>query len=51
VTTGTIFDKTRTSLAAVWQLTTAKNGLSATTLSPSLGVTYRTVTSAVIEHA
>ena len=46
VTSGTIFDKTRTPLtvwfAVTWQLTTAKSGLSSTTLAQTLGVTYRT---------
>lgn len=45
-TSGTIFDKTHTPLtvrfAAAWQLTTAKNGLSSTTLAQTLGVKYRT---------
>jgi transposase-like protein len=45
VTAGTIFDKTRTPLtvwlAAAWHLTTAKNGLSALTLSRTLGTNYR----------
>ena len=43
---GTIFDKTRTPLtvwfSGAWHLTTAKNGLSATTLASTLGVAYRT---------
>jgi len=45
VTAGTIFDKTRTPLTtwfeAAWHVTTAKNGLSATTLERTLGVRYR----------
>jgi len=45
VTTGTIFDKTRTPLTtwfeAAWHLTTAKNGLSAKTLARTLGTHYR----------
>ena len=46
VTAGTILDKTRTPLTtwfeAAWHLTTAKNGLSATTLERTLGTSYRT---------
>jgi transposase-like protein len=46
VTVGTIFDKTRTPLTtwfeAAWHVTTAKNGLSATTLERTLGTSYRT---------
>ncbi len=42
---GTILDKTRTPLTtwfeAAWQLTTAKNGLSAKTLERTLGTSYR----------
>jgi transposase-like protein len=42
---GTIFEKTRTPLtvwfAGAWQVTTAKNGLSAMTLASTLGVNYR----------
>jgi len=45
VTAGTIFDKTRTPLTtwfeAAWHLTTAKNGMSATTLERTIGVSYR----------
>ena len=45
VTAGTIFDKTRTPLTtwfeAAWQLTTAKSGLSAVTLSRTLGASYQ----------
>lgn len=45
VTSGTIFDKTRTPLTtwfeAAWHVTTAKNGLSAVTLSRTLGTSYR----------
>ena len=45
VTAGTIFEKTRTPIgvwfAAAWQLSTAKNGLSAMTLAHTLGVHYR----------
>ena len=44
-TAGTIFDKTRTPLTTwfetAWHLTTAKNGMSAQTLSNTLGTTYR----------
>jgi transposase-like protein len=44
-TAGTVFDKTRTHLTtwfeAAWHLTTAKNGMSATTLQRTLGVRYR----------
>lgn len=46
VSTDTIFDKTRTPLTtwfdAAWQLTTAKNGLSAKTMERTLGIRYRT---------
>ena len=46
VTAGTILDKTRTPLTtwfeAAWNLTTAKNGLSAKTLERTLGTSYRT---------
>jgi transposase-like protein len=46
VTTGTILEKTRSSLTtwfeAAWHVTTAKNGLSAKTLERTLGVSYRT---------
>ncbi|MDZ4179842.1 MAG: IS1595 family transposase, partial [Coriobacteriia bacterium] len=45
VTAGTIFEKTRTPLTTwfetAWHLTTAKNGMSAQTLSNTLGTTYR----------
>lgn len=45
VTAGTIFDKTRTPLTtwfdAAWHLTTAKNGMSATTLERTIGTSYR----------
>jgi transposase-like protein len=45
VTSGTLFDKTRTPLTtwfeAGWHVTTAKNGLSAKTLERTLGVRYR----------
>ena len=45
VTAGTVFDKTRTPLTtwfeAAWHLTTAKNGMSAQTLSSTLGASYR----------
>lgn len=45
VTTGTIFDKTRTSLTtwfeAAWHVTTAKNGMSAKTLECTMGISYR----------
>lgn len=45
VTAGTIFDKTRTPLTtwfeAAWHLTTAKTGMSATTLQSTLGTSYR----------
>ncbi|MGC8490068.1 MAG: IS1595 family transposase [Clostridia bacterium] len=44
VTAGTVFEKTRTPLrvwfAGAWQVTTAKNGLSAKTLASTLGVRY-----------
>ncbi len=44
-TAGTILDKTRTPLTtwfeAAWHLTTAKNGMSATTLERTIGVSYR----------
>src|SRR5665647_2092150 len=46
VSTGTIFDKTRTPrttwFEAAWHLTTAKNGMSAKTLERTLGISYRT---------
>lgn len=42
---GTIFDKTRTPLTtwfeAAWHISTAKNGMSATTLERTLGTSYR----------
>ena len=45
VTAGTIFDKTRTPLTtwleAAWHVTTAKNGMSATTIERTLGISYR----------
>jgi transposase-like protein len=45
VTTGTIFERTRTPLmtwfTAAWLVTTAKNGLSAKTIERTLGVRYR----------
>lgn len=45
VIAGTIFEKTRTPLTTwfetAWHLTTAKNGMSAQTLSNTLGTTYR----------
>jgi len=45
VTAGTLLDKTRTPLTtwfeAAWHLTTAKHGLSATTLERTLGTRYR----------
>ena len=45
VTAGTIFDKTRTPLTswleAAWHITTAKNGMSATTIERTLGISYR----------
>jgi transposase-like protein len=45
VRAGTIFDKTRTPLTtwfeAAWHISTAKNGMSATTLERTLGVRYR----------
>lgn len=45
VAAGTIFDKTRTPLTTwfetAWQLTTAKSGLSAVTLSRTLGASYQ----------
>lgn len=45
ITSGTIFDKTRTPLTtwfeAAWHLSTAKNGLSAKTLERTLGTRYR----------
>ena len=45
VTAGTIFDRTRTPLTtwleAAWHVTTAKNGMSATTIEQTLGVSYR----------
>ncbi len=44
-TAGTIFEKTRTPLTTwfetAWHLTTAKNGMSAQTLSSTLGTAYR----------
>lgn len=46
VTTGTIFEKTRTPLTTwfetAWHMTTAKNGLSAKTIQRTLGTSYRT---------
>jgi len=46
VTTGTIFDKTRTPLTtwleATWHITTAKNGMSAKTIEQTLGISYNT---------
>jgi transposase-like protein len=46
VSAGTILDKTRTPLTtwfeAAWQMTTAKNGMSAKTLERTLGTSYRT---------
>ena len=45
VTAGSVFDKTRTPLTiwfeAAWNVTTAKNGLSAKTLERTLGTSYR----------
>lgn len=45
VSTGTIFDKTRTPLTtwfeAAWHITTAKNGMSAKTLERTMGINYR----------
>jgi len=45
ITSGTIFDKTRTPLTtwfeAAWHLSTSKNGLSAKTLERTLGTRYR----------
>ena len=45
VTVNTILDKTRTALTtwfdAAWQVTTAKNGMSAKTLERTLGTSYR----------
>ena len=45
VTTGTVFDKTRTPLTtwfeAAWHVSTAKNGMSAKTLERTLGTKYR----------
>ena len=45
VTSGTIFDKTRTPLTTwfetAWHVTTAKNGMSAKTLERTLGIRYR----------
>ena len=45
VTSGTIFDKTRTPLTtwfeAAWHVSTAKNGMSAKTLERTLGTNYR----------
>jgi transposase-like protein len=44
VTTGTIFDKTRTPLTtwfdAAWPMTMAKNGMSAKTLEQTMGISY-----------
>ena len=44
VTAGTIFDRTRTPLTtwleAAWHVTTAKNGMSATTIERTLGISY-----------
>lgn len=46
VTSGTIFEKTRTPLTTwlevAWHMTTAKNGLSAKTVQRTLGMSYRT---------
>ena len=46
VTSGTIFDKTRTPLTtwleAAWHITTAKNGMSAKTIEQTLGISYVT---------
>ena len=46
VTSGTIFEKTRTPLTTwfetAWHMTTAKNGLSAKTVQRTLGSSYRT---------
>lgn len=45
MTAGTIFDKTRTPLTTwfetAWHLTTAKNGMSAQTLSHTMGTSYQ----------
>ncbi len=45
VTTGTIFERTRTPLTTwlevAWHVTTAKNGMSATTIERTLGISYR----------
>ena len=45
VTTGTIFDKTRTQLKtwfeAAWHVSTAKNGMSAKTLERTIGINYK----------
>jgi len=45
VTAGTIFDRTRTLLTTwlevAWHITTAKNGMSATTIERTLGISYR----------
>ncbi len=45
VTAGTILDRTRTPLTTwlevAWHVTTAKNGMSATTIDQTLGVSYR----------
>ncbi len=45
VTAGTILDKTRTPLTTwlevAWHVTTAKNGMSATTIERTLGISYR----------
>ncbi len=46
VTSGTIFEKTRTPLTiwleTAWHMTTAKNGISAKTVQHTLGTSYRT---------
>ncbi len=46
ITSGTIFDKTRTPLTTwlevAWHMTTAKNGVSAKTVQRTLGTSYRT---------
>ena len=45
VSTGTIFDKTRTPLAtwfeAAWHVSSAKNGMSAKTLESTIGTSYQ----------
>lgn len=45
VTTGTIFDKTRTQLKtwfeAAWHVSTAKSGMSAKTLERTIGINYK----------